>query len=40
MILEIVDQKDRELVLSRARLFAGADEQFLAPEWLARDDVF
>ena len=40
MIREIVDPDERERVFERARMFAGSEEQYLAPEWLARSDVY
>ena len=40
MIREIADPVERERVFERARVFVGSDEQYLAPEWLARSDVY
>lgn len=40
MIRDVVCSRECELVLARARLLGGADEQYLAPDWLARPDIY
>lgn len=40
MIREITSPDERELVLTRGRMLAGSNEQYLAPEWLARPDIY